>query len=127
MNQVSERARRLYDDSVVIDGLNVSNWDSDSVYESLNEGGVAAINATIATWENYRETLDHISRWLARFRERSDRILQVETVDDIHQRQARGQDRCHPRLAEHVAHREPARPARAIPPSRRPHRAGHLP
>ena len=90
MNQVSERARRLYDDAVVIDGLNVSNWDSDSVYESLNEGGVAAINATIATWENYRETLDHISRWLARFRERSDRILQVETVDDIHQARREG-------------------------------------
>ena len=71
MNQVSERARRLYDDAVVIDGLNVSNWDSDEVYVSLNDGGVAAINATIVTWENYRETLDHISRWLARFRERS--------------------------------------------------------
>ena len=89
MNQVSERARRLYDDAVVIDGLNVSEWDSDAVYESLNEGGVAAINATIATWENYRETLDHISRWLARFRERSDRVLQVETVEDIHRPSAR--------------------------------------
>ena len=90
MNQVSERARRLYDDSVVIDGLNVSEWDSDAVYESLNEGGVAAINATIATWENYRETLDHISRWLVRFRERSDRILQVETVEDIHRAKREG-------------------------------------
>ena len=90
MNQVSERARRLYDDAVVIDGLNVSEWDSDAVYESLNEGGVAAINATIATWENYRETLDHISRWLARFRERSDRVLQVETVEDIHRAKREG-------------------------------------
>ena len=74
----------------MIDGLNVSEWDSDAVYESLNEGGVAAINATIATWENYRETLDHISRWLARFRERSDRVLQVETVEDIHRAKREG-------------------------------------
>ena len=62
MTQVSGRALRLYHEAVVIDGLNVSNWDSDDVYVSLNDGGVSAINATIATWENYRETLDHISR-----------------------------------------------------------------
>ena len=90
MTQVSERALRLYHEAVVIDGLNVSNWDSDEVYVSLNDGGVSAINATIATWENYRETLDHISRWLARFRERSMRIIQVETVEDIHRAKREG-------------------------------------
>ena len=90
MTLVSERALRMYYEAVVIDGLNVSNWDSDEVYVSLNDGSVSAINATIATWENYRETLDHISRWLARFRERSARILLVENVEDIHRAKRQG-------------------------------------
>lgn len=90
MNRISPHAQRLYDDAVVIDGLNVSDWDSGAVYQSLNEGGVTAINATIATWENFRETLDHISKWLVRFRERSGQILQVETVDDIRRAKREG-------------------------------------
>ena len=76
-------ARKLYDESLVIDGLNVSNWDSPAVYESLSLGGVTAINATIATWEGFAETLDNISAWSLRFKERSDSITLVETVDDI--------------------------------------------
>ena len=76
-------ARKLYDESLVIDGLNVSNWDSPAVYESLSLGGVTAINATIATWEGFAETLDNISAWSLRFKERSDSITLVETADDI--------------------------------------------
>ena len=76
-------ARKLYDNTLVIDGLNVSNWDSPAVYESLRAGGVTAINATIATWEGFAETLDNISVWSARLKERSDSIALVETVDDI--------------------------------------------
>jgi membrane dipeptidase len=76
-------ARKLYDNTLVIDGLNVSNWDSPAVYESLRAGGVTAINATIATWEGFAETLDNISAWSARLKERSDSIALVETVDDI--------------------------------------------
>lgn len=77
-------ARDLYDQAVVIDALNVSNWDSDAVFESLNAGSVAAINATQATWEGYEETLDMIAKWYVRFRERPDQILLVESVADIH-------------------------------------------
>ena len=36
----------IYDDSIVIDGLNVSNWDSRAVFDSLSNGRVTAINAT---------------------------------------------------------------------------------
>ena len=39
----------LYRDAVVIDGLNVSNWDSDAVFRSLQAGGVTAINATVVS------------------------------------------------------------------------------
>ena len=57
MSTDANRARELYDEAVVIDALNVSNWDSDAVFESLNAGSVAAINATQATWEGFPATL----------------------------------------------------------------------
>ena len=76
-------ARRLYDESLVIDGLNVSNWDSPAVFQNLHAGGVTAINATIATWENFTQTLNHISAWQPRFRQHADTITQARTVDDI--------------------------------------------
>ena len=85
-----QHAQNLYDQAVVIDALNVSNWDSDAVFESLNAGSVAAINATQATWEGYEETLDMIAKWYVRFRQRPEQILLVETVDDIHRAKREG-------------------------------------
>ena len=76
-------ARHLYDNAIVIDGLNVSNWDSPAVFRSLRNGGVTAINATIATWENTHQTMDHIAGWRARFAANRDHIMQVRGVEDI--------------------------------------------
>ena len=61
-------AKQLYDQTIVIDGLNVSNWNSPAVYESLRQGNVTGINATVATWENFLQTIDHITVWMRRFR-----------------------------------------------------------
>ena len=83
MTSSSDEARRVYDESVVVDGLNVSNWDSPAVFESLHSGGVTAINATIATWENYPETMDAIAKWGPRFERHRGTVSQVEAVDDI--------------------------------------------
>ena len=68
-------AKKLYEEALVIDGLNVSNWDSPAVLESLQAGRVTAFNATIATWENYRETLDNIAAWLHQFEEYSGLVI----------------------------------------------------
>lgn len=87
---ISQTAQRIYDDATVVDGLNVSNWDSDSVFESLHSGQVAAINATLVTWENFRETLDHITGWIGRFHERADVITQVLNIEDIHRAKREG-------------------------------------
>ena len=84
-------ARRLYDDAIVIDGLNVSNWDSPAVFRSLRTGGVTAINATIATWENYPETMDTIAAWLRRLGEYDDVLTLVNTVGDIRRAKQDGQ------------------------------------
>ena len=48
---MDKEVKKIYEDSVVIDGLNVSNWESPSVYNSLHSGNVTAINATIAVWD----------------------------------------------------------------------------
>ena len=85
MMEADVTARRLYEQAIVIDGLNVSSWDSPAVFRSLQAGGVTAINATIATWENYPETMDTIAAWLRRFGEYEDVLAQVKTVADIRQ------------------------------------------
>ena len=76
-------AGKIYDEAVVIDGLNVSNWECDAVFERLRAGNITAINATVATWENFVQTMAHLSRWMRRFRERDD-IMQVKDTADIH-------------------------------------------
>ncbi len=75
--------RAIYDGAVVIDGLNVSNWDSPAVFESLQAGGVTAINATCAVWEGYRQAMDNIAAWLQRFDQYGAAITHVKTADDI--------------------------------------------
>ncbi|MAF10989.1 peptidase M19 [Candidatus Poribacteria bacterium] len=79
----AEAANRLYEESIVIDGLNVSNWQSSAVYRSLHAGRVTAINATIAVWEDYRQTMDNVAAWLRRFQERQDTLMPVAAVQDI--------------------------------------------
>ena len=80
---IDENKNTTYDESIVIDGLNVSNWESSAVFHSLNNGNVTAINATIAVWEHFSETMDNISKWLHRFRNKSDFVTQVTRVQDI--------------------------------------------
>ena len=40
---MSSEARKIYDEAIVIDGLNVSNWESDAVFERLRVGNITAI------------------------------------------------------------------------------------
>jgi membrane dipeptidase len=80
---MSTNAEQLYHESIVIDGLNVSNWDSPAVFDDLRAGNLTAISATVATWENFPQTMDHLTAWIHRFRQRED-ILQVHTIADIH-------------------------------------------
>ena len=76
-------AKNIYDQSIVIDGLNVSNWDSPAVIDSLQASGVAAINATLVSWENFLETMSTITAWHRRFAEHQEVLAPVTGVDDI--------------------------------------------
>ena len=81
--QSNDTAKQLYDESIVIDGLNVSNWNSPAVYQSLRASGITAINATSAVWEDYREGLDQIAAWQHRFSQYSDILVPIKTTQDI--------------------------------------------
>ena len=87
---IVETADQLWKSAIVIDGLNVSNWQSPEVYKSLHAGGVTAINATSAVWENYPQTMDNIAAWLRRFRESEDILCQIKTAQDILQAKENG-------------------------------------
>jgi membrane dipeptidase len=73
----------LYDEAIVIDGLNVSNWDSPAVYQSLHASGVTAINATCVVWEDFEQAMDNHAAWLRRFGEYGDILAQVRSTEDI--------------------------------------------
>ena len=59
---IEERAERIYNDAIAIDGLNISNWESPAVFRSLSNGNLTAINATIAVWEGFEETMGPCGR-----------------------------------------------------------------
>ena len=86
---MSTEARKIYDEAIVIDGLSISNWESDAVFRRLRAGNITAINATVATWENFLQTMAHLSAWMRRFRERDD-ILQVKETADIYAAKEQG-------------------------------------
>ena len=85
LGAASPTAGSIYRDAIVIDALNASNWSSPAVYDSLTAGGVTAINATLVTWENFQQTLDHITRWRSILKERSTQLIQIRSVDDLQQ------------------------------------------
>ena len=67
---------------IVIDGLQYNNWTR-SVFEEMRAGGVTCVHATIAYWENARETLSNIGRWNQLFERHGDLIMPVHTAEDV--------------------------------------------
>ncbi len=88
--EMTPEARALYDDSVVIDGLDTSRWGDEGVYASLQAGGVTAVNATIAIWDDFRSTMGHITDWLGWFERYSHLVRPVHSTADIHAAKAEG-------------------------------------
>lgn len=74
----------LHRDLILIDGLEShgESW-SEAHFAELRDGGVTAVNVTLAIWENARETLTHIARWHRRIREHAEYITHAATTSDI--------------------------------------------
>jgi len=45
--ETDENAIALHKESIIIDGLEISNW-SRNVFENMRKGGLTAVNATVA-------------------------------------------------------------------------------
>jgi membrane dipeptidase len=80
----------VFSKATVIDGLETSLWGSESVYRGLRDGGVTAINATIAIWDDFESTLANVTRQLEFLDEFSEFIRPVRSVADIDAAKAEG-------------------------------------
>ncbi|MDP2926467.1 MAG: dipeptidase [Nanoarchaeota archaeon] len=80
---INEEAARLHRKSIIIDGLNASYFRDFDVISSIYRGGVTAVNATIAAWQNPDETrvlIDEASNLLATH---SDLLMHIRSASDI--------------------------------------------
>ncbi|MGN6129805.1 MAG: membrane dipeptidase [Nocardioidaceae bacterium] len=80
---------QLHDDLVVVDGLQINNWDR-SVLEELRAGGVSGVNATCAVWEGPEQTMRAIGDWYQLAAHNEDLMLLAETADDIRKAKQEG-------------------------------------
>jgi membrane dipeptidase len=87
--QGGEDTVSLHEKLIVIDGLVISKWGGE-VFQALREGGVTAINATCAVWENSRQTLDNLAQWYHWFGEYADIIIPIRQTKDIEMGKAAG-------------------------------------
>jgi membrane dipeptidase len=78
-----------HDDMVVVDGLQINNWDR-SVLEELRAGGVSGVNATCAVWEGPEQTIRAIGDWYQLAAQNDDLLVLAETADDIRRAKREG-------------------------------------
>ena len=57
---IEPRARDLFDEAIVIDGLDISDFTQPDVLHGLQAGGITAINATNAVWEDFEQALENL-------------------------------------------------------------------
>jgi membrane dipeptidase len=86
----TEKAVTLHKESIIIDGLEISNW-SREVFANMRRGGLTAVNATVAVIENFIKTMENIAWWHKALEENADLICQVRTVADIKRAKETGQ------------------------------------
>lgn len=75
-------SRKLHDEAIVIDCLEISNW-SETVFRNMRQGGLTAVNCTVSVLEDFRQTINNIAWWRKAFSRHADMIMPVKTVGDI--------------------------------------------
>lgn len=76
-------ADQLHRESIIIDGLNASYFFEKKVLQRLKNGGITAVNATIAAWHTLPETIDLIADYYYLLDQHADLIMPVHRVEDI--------------------------------------------
>ena len=80
-------ADTLHQNSIVIDGLVISQW-SRNVFEQMHRGGLTAANCTCSVWEGFNDTMANIAQWKKDLTENADILTQVHSVADIRRAKA---------------------------------------
>ncbi|AEQ50880.1 dipeptidase [Pelagibacterium halotolerans] len=75
-------ADQLHRQSIVIDGLQCSDFNRE-LFEEARRGGVTAINCSAVLWENFNGGIDYVSMWKRLIRDNSDIVIPVRSVADI--------------------------------------------
>jgi membrane dipeptidase len=75
--------QQLHDKSIIIDGLNASLHSDSRVIKHLHEGGVTAVNATVAAWHDQAFTINAIENTIANVEYNKDIAKIVYTTSDI--------------------------------------------
>jgi len=88
-DEEEKRALELHQGAIVIDALNASIMDED-YFQKMQQGGVTAINYTVAMNQNLSETVKRIAQ-LYRQIERSQVTTLIESTADIRQAKQEGQ------------------------------------
>ncbi|WP_054310661.1 dipeptidase [Mesorhizobium sp. 1M-11] len=86
---MNKSARQVYDDSVVIDGLIISNWNGD-IFKEMRQAGLTAANCTCSVWEGFEATVQNIAKWNGWFRQYADEIVKARSTEDIVQAKKAG-------------------------------------
>ncbi|SBO10532.1 Membrane dipeptidase (Peptidase family M19) [Vibrio mediterranei] len=79
----------MYQQGIVIDGLQYCNWDRE-YFQTLKASGITAVHVTIAYHENARETLTRFAEWNLRFEQNDDLIMPVYSMADVELAKASG-------------------------------------
>jgi membrane dipeptidase len=77
------KTQSLHNKSIIIDGLNASKHSDPRVIKHLHEGGVTAVNATVAAWHDPRFTFNSIEETLVNIENNKDIAKIVYNTADI--------------------------------------------
>jgi len=79
----------MYQERIVIDGLQYCNWNRE-YFQTLKASGINAVHATIAYHENARETLTRFAEWNLLFKQNSDLIVPIYSMADVDKASSQG-------------------------------------
>jgi len=66
----------------IVDALQYNNW-SEEIFKQMNSAGLAAVHATIAYHEDFRQTIDNVVEWNSLFSKFSNLIVPGLNTKDI--------------------------------------------
>ena len=69
-------------DRLLIDGCEINNWDAETI-EELRRGGVDAVQATCAVWEDARGAIGRLLDWRDRFERHADAVVPAHSAADV--------------------------------------------